>query len=408
MIPVVQNHGELPMRINRRFYCLLLVFIAATAGPPRAHCAQGRGEAAEKLPFQEGRFEKGELKYVKGLPVLTLHGTPEEMGRQEAALTGGLVKVLGSYPQRLMTLAGRGKDWDKCVAAARTLMTHAPQAHRDELRSFAAKAGIEPDMLTVANTIMDLYRGSFACSSLMIEPLKSKTGGVVFGRNLDFYSLGVLDRYGLITVRKPPGKHAFATVGFPGLAGCISGMNDAGLAIAVHEVDHTADRSPILNLKGVPYALAFRRLLEECQTIEEAEKLLRGLERTTLLSLAICDRKGCGVLEITAKNVVLRRGSEGICVNTNHFRSDALAGAVWELCPRYGALSKAAAADKLGVADVFKRLGEVNLGPLTVQSMVFEPGPLALHVAMGSTPATKLPLTTLDLKTFFGPLPGQH
>ena len=45
-------------------------------------------EAAEKLPFQEGRFEKGELKYVHHLPVLSVEGTPEEMGRQEAALTG--------------------------------------------------------------------------------------------------------------------------------------------------------------------------------------------------------------------------------------------------------------------------------------------------------------------------------
>ena len=134
----------------------------------------------------------------------------------------------------------------------------------------------------------------------------------------------------------------------------------------------SADGAPLLNPKGMPYALAFRRILEECKTIEEAEKLLRKTERSTILSLAVCDRQSCGVLEITPKNVVLRRGSDGICVNTNHFRSESLA--LWKHCPRYAVLSKAAAIEKLDVADVFKKLDEVNLGPLTVQSMVFEPG----------------------------------
>ena len=355
--------------------------------------------AAESLPFQEGRFEEGELKYVNRLPVLSVGGTPEEMGRQEAALTGAVVKVLAPYPQQLMILGGHGQAWDKCVETARTLMSHATQAHRDELQSFAAKAGISLDLLTVANTIMDLHRGGFACSSLMIEPSKSRTGGTLFGRNLDFYSLGVLDRYGLITIHRPKGKHAFATIGFPGLTGCISGMNDAGLAMAVHEVRAAADGAPLLNSKGMPYALAFRRILEECKTIEEAEKLLRGGERSTIVSLAVCDRQSSGVLEITPRNVVLRRGSDGICVNTNHFRSAPLC--LWTVCPRYVLLSKAAAIEKLGVADVFQKLDEVNMGPRTVQTMVFEPGPLLLHVAMGRCPATKGPLEELDLKPFF-------
>ena len=180
-------------------------------------------------------------------------------------------------------------------------------------------------------------------------------------------------------------------------------MNDAGLALAVHEVHASADGAPLLNPKGMPYTLAFRRVLEECTTIEEAEKVLRKTERSTILSLALCDRQGCGVLEITPKTVVLRRGGDGICVNTNHFRSESLA--VSKVCPRYALLSKAAAIEKLGVADVFKKLDEVNAGPLTAQSMVFEPGPLILHVAMGKGPATKGPLERLELKPLFKPAP---
>jgi len=376
------------MLANRRWFCTLLLLTAASAA-----------SAAEKLPFKEGRFEKGELKYVNHLPLLCVEGDPEEMGRQEAALTGDVVKALASYPQTLMTLSGRGQQWGKCVETARTLTSHATKAHRDELQSFAKKADIPLDLLMVANTIMDLHRGGFACSSLMVELSKSRTGGILFGRNLDFYTLGILDRYGLITIYRPTGKHAFATVGFPGLTGCISGMNDAGLAMAVHEVRLSADGAPMLNPKAMPYTLGFRRVLEECKTIDEAQRLLRRTERSTILSLAICDPKGAGVLELTPRNVVLRRGSDGICVNTNHFRSDSLC--LWKACPRFALLSKAAAMEKLGVSDVFKKLDEVNLGPRTVQSMVFEPGPLVLHAAMGTCPATNGTLEKLELKPLF-------
>ena len=193
------------MLIHRRCFWLLLVLVAPFS----------RAQAAEKLPFRRAASKRGSLSIVDHLPVLSVEGTPEEMGRQEAALTGAVVKLLAPYPQQLMARSGRGRQWDKCLETARTLMSHATQAHRDEVRSFAVQAGISLDLLTVANTIMDVYRGDFACSSLMVERSKSRTGGILFGRNLDFYTLGVLDRYGLIAVHRPTGKHAFATVGFP-------------------------------------------------------------------------------------------------------------------------------------------------------------------------------------------------
>ena len=107
-------------------------------------------------------------------------------------------------------------------------------------------------------------------------PEHSATKGPLFGRNLDFYTLGMLDKYSLVTVHRPKGKHAFVSIGFPGLFGCVSGMNDAGLALAVHEVFLARDGASMFNPKGVPYTFCFRRILEECETVEEAEKLLRA------------------------------------------------------------------------------------------------------------------------------------
>jgi len=139
---------------------------------------------------------------------------------------------------------------------------------------------------------MDVYRGSFACSSLIVSADHSATNGPLFGRNLDFYTLGMLDKFGLVTVHRPSGKHAFVSVGFPGLFGCLSGMNDAGLCLAVHEVFFARDGAPMFNPKGVPYMFCFpadaRRVRDDRRGREAAP---RQRQRTTILSLALCDRQ---------------------------------------------------------------------------------------------------------------------
>ncbi len=83
-----------------------------------------------------------------------------------------------------------------------------------------------------------------------------------------------------------------------------------------------------------------------------------------------------------------------------HFRTHELA--MLTFCPRYNLLSKNKDRESpLDVAEVAKQLHAVSKGPLTVQTMIFEPAPLVLHLAMGSCPASALPLKTLELKPLF-------
>src|SRR5436853_197108 len=57
-----------------------------------------------------------------------------------------------------------------------------------------------------------------------------------FGRNLDFMSFGIADKSSVLLVYKPNGRYAFAAVTWPGMIGCLSGMNEHGLALANMEV----------------------------------------------------------------------------------------------------------------------------------------------------------------------------
>ena len=53
--------------------------------------------------------------------------------------------------------------------------------------------------------------------------------------------------------------------------------------------------------------------------------------------MAVCDKDRGVVLEVTPKQVVVRPSSEGVCICTNHFRTDELGGP--ESCWRYEKLA---------------------------------------------------------------------
>ncbi|MEN6449023.1 MAG: C45 family peptidase [Thermoguttaceae bacterium] len=387
------------MRQVQRFFLLVLLLSLAIS---TARAENGR-------EFTEGRVDGGELRYINELPVLIVSGTPTEIGRQKGRLTGEAMKTLAQYPNKMLERGNRKDRLPKYQAMCKALTPQLPADHRDEMKAAAEQSGIDRDLGLQGNLLPDVYRGSFACSSLIVDADRSATGGPLFGRNLDFRTLGFLDKYNLVTVHRPKGKHAFVSIGFPGLFGCLSGMNDAGLALAVHEVFLSRDGAAMFNPKGVPYTFLFRRVLEECSTIAEAEKLIRSNERTTILSLALCDRHGSAVIEMTPERAVERRGSDGILACTNHFRSDELASVLLPLgiCNRYPKLIQVRKLERpLDISDVAKKMHEVNMGRMTVQTMIFEPATLKLHLAIGSCPASALPLKPLELKPLFSPV--QH
>jgi isopenicillin-N N-acyltransferase like protein len=370
--------------------------------------AVSAARAADDRTFTEGRSGEGELKYINDLPVLIVVGTPEEMGRQGAVLTGDVVTKIIDYPKKLVQQrlndSEKGKArLAKCMEMCKSIAPQLSGDHRRELLSAFTQLGVNREMGLLGNLLPDVYRGGFACSSIVVDAGHSTTGGPLFGRNLDFYTLDMLGKCSLVTVHRPKDKHAFVSIGFPGMFGCLSGMNDAGVALAVHEVFVSRDGGSLFNPKGEPYTFLFRRILEECSTVAEAEKLLRAAPRTTLLSLSVCDPKTEKVFEVTPKNVADRGAVDGILPCTNHFRTSELAVPLLKFCPRYQKLANTRKVDKLSVSDVAKKLDEVHMDGLTVQTMIFEPATLKLHLAIGGCPSSALPMKELDLKTLFKP-----
>jgi predicted choloylglycine hydrolase len=278
--------------------------------------------------------------------------------------------------------------------------------YRAELETIVRSAQVERDAVVAGNTLFDVKK-VLACSALLVEPERSASGGPLLGRNLDYPSLGYAHEYSLVTIYRPAGaKHAFAAVGFPGMVGCLSGMNDAGLALSILEVFQVQVGHKRYDSHGVPYALCYRRLLEECATIEEAQALLERMERTTITNLVLADRRRTVVLEVTPRQVVVRPPQRGTCICTNHFCTRPLKPFMpFDLFHTFERFDKlehiTRIQEQFGVADVQYAMHTARMGRSTMQTMVFEPAALRLHLAIGACPSSGVAMKTLDLAPLF-------
>ena len=365
--------------------CLGLPLLALADGPPRR--------------FAEGTHGRGELRSVGGLPVLTVAGTPEEIGTQKGVLLKQSAGQLLPLFKEFLKAKGLEAAWPLLARAGKSMEPRIPPEHLRELDALAQAAGLDRELLLVAHVLPDMVRIG-GCSVLIVGPERSATKGPLFGRNLDIPPVIKVHEHTLVTIYRPKGKHAFVSVNFPGMIGCATGMNEAGLVIATNEIYAAKDGSPEFDPQGTPLGFGCRRLLEECTTVAEAEKLIRALKWTTRAALSVCDRQGGAVFEITPRTVAVRRSTDGCCAATNHFRSAELATDL--RCDRFELLAKTSAARKsFTVADVAGQLHAVHQGDWTVQTMVFEPAALRLHLAIGGLPASAQPLKTLDVRPFF-------
>jgi isopenicillin-N N-acyltransferase like protein len=353
--------------------------------------------AAEPFRYPEGKHGKGELKYVDGVPVLTVQGSPEEIGEQIGVL--GLKPVKG-FPDLIEeAINGFGlKPFRPLLnAAAKGLYAHFPEEHRKEIEAMAKVSGTNRDSLILANTFLDLLKIG-ACSGFLVEADHSKTQSPLYGRNTDAPVVGDLADLSLIIVYRLEGKQPFASFTYPGLLMGTTGMNAAGLCYGVNDVRTSADNASRFDSEGVPTWPRLRRLMETCKTVADGEKLVRADKAVTLGNLLLCDKQGALVLEVTPKSVIARKPEKGLCSCTNHFRTKELATDLE--CYRFDALEKGRKQEKFSVEDVAKQMDAANQGDSTIQTVVYEPAELKMHLAWGKHSSAQ-PLKVLDLTPLF-------
>jgi hypothetical protein len=169
-------------------------------------------------------------------------------------------------------------------------------------------------------------------------------------------------------------------------------MNGDGLCCAVMEV-----RTGKLTSNGMPSTFLFRQVLEEASTVAEALEILESAKKVAANNLILLDRQGsAAVAEIGPGVFHVRRSEKGMVFATNHHRTGKRTP---PKCGRYAKL-EAFAEKQAGTIDVAALQGalrNVNQGLITIQSMIFEPDALRLHLAIGKIPSARGQYKTLEL-----------
>lgn len=234
---------------------------------------------------------KGRLETIQGVQVLTLWGSDHERGYAHGYLLAE--EIVGFAGQALLdprVLDSKEAYGAKIVKEVLPTMAFSPQ-HQQELEGMLAgiiarlrtedavskELGreIRLDDLKALNCLADWY--SFYCSSFSVWGELHDAGQIATARNLDFLRLPGLIEQQLVIVHKPDAsnRRKWVSVGWTGLIGCYTGMNEEGVTVSMHDCP-PGPRSAVTGF--VPRSLALRDAIEGASAataIDDVEKILR-------------------------------------------------------------------------------------------------------------------------------------
>jgi hypothetical protein len=243
------------------------------------------------------------------------------MAADEAALWA-------EYERRVPWSVARAGLLDWARLRFRSLDGFVPDARRREIAGEALAFRPDPfaDRLETYERLLILYalydvtlplEGSplIGCTSFALGPDATVDGHVLVARTFDFEAGEWFDRDKVVFLVREDGALPFASVGWPGFVGVVTGMNAEGLVVTVH-----GGRAGHPRAEGVPVSLSLREVLSRAHDTREAIEILRA--QTVLVShiVFLADAGGhFAVVERAPGTPAFVRETGSRTAVTNHF-----------------------------------------------------------------------------------------
>lgn len=334
-------------------------------------------------PFRELSLEHGSLRLVDGVPVVRVRGSAREQGRALGTLVGvQAAETFNLYMRHFCP------DFAGDLKLARGMEARMPSWFLDEMKGFSETSELTYDEVLLGQTFLDIHKVAL-CSTICAHDGATVDGELLMGRNLDFPSLDIADQANIVVIHEgsdQPGgrRHGFASVTWPGFLGCLTGLNDAGLALSMMLVYGHSRKE---HLDGLPFPLVFRALMQQCADVAQGAQYLAAKPYCTATNLILGDSGRHGArFQLHPQNPVVEHTSpqRPAIACTNHYMHSGIRAfaftwfsSVWRL----GKIHRRMARGKFDVPAIKEALQATGIPMINIQRTIFRPEHLELEVA---------------------------
>lgn len=230
--------------------------------------------------------------------VLYAKGTPYEIGFQHGRL---LKKQVRENVGNVMNLSELIKNWLKedDVKALENgydlLEPYIPERYKEEMRGLADGAGLKIEAVQFMQAVGDIVENG--CSNYFLDEKATLNGDLIQVRILDFPLDLEVQRNPLISIIKPVEGHSYATIGWAGFLGAVTGISSEKIALGEMRGDNAVEAYRKINnleeksetLRGIPMPFLLRDVLQFDTNLEEVTARLFAAERTNCYVYIIGD-----------------------------------------------------------------------------------------------------------------------
>lgn len=283
---------------------------------------------AKRLPMEEKegvrRAGRG-WAAMRGVRIVHLRGTPEEIGAQHTSLLHDRMVanediLWGAFNEIVPFSPARALMFDIGRVQYRDVSKNFPPARAREVAAEARAFDPDPyadrvptyQRLSMLHALYDIslsfeHSPLLGCTSFMLD-----NGPPIFARAFDFEAADIFDDDKAVFIVHEDGKIPFASVSWPGLVGVVTGMNAEGVAMSAHG---GRAREPVTT--GIPVVFSLREALSTARTAHEAATILSSQDVMVSNIVFVADARGMSLVVERAPGVPAHVRAARVV--TNHF-----------------------------------------------------------------------------------------
>jgi hypothetical protein len=324
--------------------------VLATRAMPAITLPELTAAQETALALGRGRVTLGKC-YRERIGAIThvhLEGSPAELGFHQGALVGDSIarietEMMGVFVDRVPSFWARHLllglvNWNNRALDSHfrpeelTEIAAITEGHRRYHDPYAVVSpsftrGLQYHALhDISQYLIDnplVHPPQVGCTAVATLGSRSRDGHLLVGRLFDFEGGSCFDGDKVVYTVRVDGGIPFVSVAWGGMAGAVTGLNDAGLWVSINAA--ATDGQAFV---GRPIVMTVRRILERCRTIDEAVAEVRG--NAVFVSNGVLLGSGpeqrVVVAEVGPRGFGVREMRDDALVLTNHFLSDAWAG----------------------------------------------------------------------------------